>query len=252
MTAYNTFHFLGCFTGILVFARECRRAGLSMAHAVAFPLLALLVTRFASGILYGLEFGQWEAQWTNFFSFTRGGLSLYGGFYAGVFLVFIYSEAFGIGTLRMLDLISAPAAFTFAVGRLGCFFAGCCRGPEMPEGWMLPPSIPQPHLFPTPLVGSTLNFFIGLILLRITMSEERPGRRVGWGLILYGLARFGIEFIRTNRVIWAGMTLVQILSVPLVAVGVILLWWATRFPSAAEGAAEGHHSLSASGDHGRG
>jgi phosphatidylglycerol:prolipoprotein diacylglycerol transferase len=228
MTAYNTFALLACFTGVMLFARECRRAEMSIAHAIALPLLALLVTRFGAGMLYAFETWQWESHWTNFFSFTRGGLSLYGGLYVGVFLAWIYAQAWDIPPLYFFDLAAAPLAFTLAVGRLGCFFAGCCRGPELPEGWILPASIPQPHLFPTPLVGSIVNLLIGIALYRIPFDKGRPGRRAGWFFILYGLARMGLEYLRTNAEIWAGLTMVQILSIPLILGGIAIFWWSSR------------------------
>jgi phosphatidylglycerol:prolipoprotein diacylglycerol transferase len=241
MFIYNTFAVLGCLTGMVLFARECRRAELWLGHAVALPVLAFLVSRFGARVLFAVETGEWGGAWTGSAIFSRGGLSLLGGLYVGVFVAWIYAGAMGIRGLYMLDLLAVPLAGAFTVGRLGCFFAGCCRGPELPEGWMLPSFIPQPHLFPSPLVGSFLNLLIVGVLFYIPVDKANPGRRAAWFFILYGVARIGVEFVRTNRIIWAGLTIVHIFSIPLIVVGLLILWW-TKRPVFSVGASDAIHT----------
>lgn len=228
MFTYNVFAVLGCLTGILLLARECRRAKLSLIHAITLPLLAFLISRIGARVLYALETGVWGDAWTGAAIFTSGGLSLYGGLYAGILVAWIYAGAVGVRGLYMLDLMALPLAGAFTVGRLGCFFAGCCRGPELPEGWMLPSYIPEPHLFPSPLLGAFLNLLITIVLFNIPMDKTGPGRRSAAFLILYGLARIGIEFVRTNDAVWGGMTMVHLLSIPLLIAGFLLFWYTKR------------------------
>jgi phosphatidylglycerol:prolipoprotein diacylglycerol transferase len=228
MFIYNTFAVLGCLTAILLLARECRRAKLSMGHAIALPLLIFLISRIGARVLYALETGVWGGAWSGAGIFTSGGLSLYGGLYAGILVAWLYAGAIGIRGLYWLDILTLPLAGAFTVGRLGCFFAGCCRGPELPEGWILPSYIPEPHLFPSPLLGAFLNLLITVVLFYIPLNKVRPGRRSAAFAIFYSLARIAIEFVRTNRVIWGGLTMVQLLSIPLLILGFLIFWWTKR------------------------
>ena len=62
-----------------------------------------------------------------------------------------------------------------------------------------------------------------------TDARLRPGRLLGTGLILYGTARFLLEFVRQPDVgldhLWWGLTMGQTLSVPMIVAGI---WFWTR------------------------
>lgn len=228
MLGYNLFALLACLAAILVLDHELRLAGLWRGHAVVLPVALLVVTRIGSFVLFGLETGGWRPGMASYLDFRSGGMSFYGGFYPAMVVVALYATVARVPILRLLDLMAPGAAVAFAVGRLGCLAAGCCRGGALPAGWQMPSFLPRPHLVPVPLLSTVLNAAIALLLLRYLTPREPPGRRFGWLLLLFGGVRFILEFIRTNPVVWSGLTTAQILSIPLVLVGAMLTLWRRR------------------------
>jgi len=74
------------------------------------------------------------------------GFMLYGGILGGVIAVGLYAVAAKIDVWKLADLAGPAILIGIAVGRLGCFFAGCCHGAVAPLGsdpiGLLPESFP--------------------------------------------------------------------------------------------------------------
>ncbi|NJO90789.1 MAG: prolipoprotein diacylglyceryl transferase [Chloroflexia bacterium] len=56
------------------------------------------------------------------------GLTFYGGLITALILVIFYGLIFKIPILFLLNFYSKPLVLGHAIGRIGCFFAGCCYG----------------------------------------------------------------------------------------------------------------------------
>ena len=92
-----------------------------------------------------------------------------------------------------------------AVGRIGCFFAGCCGGIETSAWFGV--SFPANSLawttakiIPTQLISSGGDFLIFFITYRILTKGKHPEDTAGWYLMLYSIGRFFIEFIRGDLI----------------------------------------------------
>ena len=64
-------------------------------------------------------------------SIIKGGFVFYGGLLGGVAGVFIYVKMFKMKFLPFSDIIAAVLPLGHAVGRVGCYFGGCCYGMEV-------------------------------------------------------------------------------------------------------------------------
>jgi phosphatidylglycerol:prolipoprotein diacylglycerol transferase len=148
-------------------------------------------------------------------------MSLFGGLAAASALVAAWARVRRLPLLPLLDALAPAAAFAFALGRWGCLVAGCCRGFPLPDGWRLPAIFPAPGLFPAPLLQSAVEVLIGAIVLRAPSGVA--GARAGTFLALYGASRFALAFVRTEAVVWGGLTTSQLLSIPTVAAGAALV-----------------------------
>jgi phosphatidylglycerol:prolipoprotein diacylglycerol transferase len=78
--------------------------------------------------------------------FSCAGFMLYGGIAGGVIAVAAYALAARIDPWKLADLAGPAILIGIAVGRLGCFFAGCCHGAEAPLGSN--PTALLPETFP--------------------------------------------------------------------------------------------------------
>jgi phosphatidylglycerol---prolipoprotein diacylglyceryl transferase len=161
----------------------------------------------------------------------------YGGFLAALAVGCWYSRRYRMGFLALADVYAAPLALGHAVGRLGCFAAGCCWGRD--TEFFAAVTFTDPHaarlvgtplgigLHPTQLYEAAANFFIFGLLLWLGRSPRPIGQIFGAYALLYGVARGVIEFFRGDpyRTMLFGtdFSLMQLVSAALVALGLWLL-----------------------------
>jgi len=137
-----------------------------------------------------------------------------------------------------LDLAAPAAAFGYGIGRIGCFLSGDgCYGLEtkLPWGMSFPdgivPTPPFVRVHPTPLYELGAGLLIGTWLWWRGGKPRGTGAIVGEYLLLSGIARFLVEFLRRNpKVLW-GLSNAQVASAGSVIAGVVLIWWASTRPA---------------------
>ena len=130
-----------------------------------------------------------------------------------------------------MDLCSAAAAVGYAIGRIGCLLSGDGDygvPTKLPWGMSFPngvvPTTERVH--PTPIYEFLIWMLIAVILWGMgkkALNGEAPGKVFSNYLILTGLARFLIEFIRINPKSFFGMSNAQAASLASIIVGIILL-----------------------------
>ncbi len=164
---------------------------------------------------------------------SRFGFAWFGGFLGGFVALLFLARRFGVPTLEFMDLCSPAAAVGYAIGRIGCLLSGdgdygvatiLPWGMSFPNGVV--PTTERVH--PTPLY----EFFIWLLIAAILwqMGKKaaigaRPSGEIFCAyLILTGVARFLIEFIRINPRSFFGLSNAQTASLVSIILGVILLW----------------------------
>jgi phosphatidylglycerol:prolipoprotein diacylglycerol transferase len=167
--------------------------------------------------------------------FDRAGFAWYGGLIAAILTLMWQGRVYKLGSMAMLDLSAAAAAVGYGVGRLGCLVSGdgdygiptkLPWGMGFPNG--LVPTPPGVKVQPTPIYELLAALVIAWILWR-RGRPERPkplGQLTGEYLILSGLARFLVEFVRINPKIYWGMSNAQMASIGAVIVGAGLVAWA--------------------------
>src|SRR5712672_2851599 len=168
-------------------------------------------------------------------SWFRGGFAWFGGFVAGIAALLIIARRNRVNMLTMLDIASSAAAIGYAVGRIGCLISG--------DGdYGIPTNLPWGMAFPNGLVPTTVpvhptpiyEFLAGVLIYwyiwrRGTRSIQHPlaaGVITGEFLILSGIERFLVEFIRINRLtqpLILGMSNAQFAALLTTIAGVILL-----------------------------
>jgi phosphatidylglycerol:prolipoprotein diacylglycerol transferase len=155
---------------------------------------------------------------------------LMGGVACGAFTFILYARHRGLPLFRLMDAIVAPLALAQALGRLGCFCAGCCWGlpaasssrfavtfshPMAHRQTGVPTGVP---LVPTQLIEMGYDLLLVLLLTLLWRRLVRPEGTLFWlYLLLYSLGRGIIEFWRgdVQRGLYLGdlMSTSQLLSV---------------------------------------
>ena len=206
---------------------------LSVMIGIAFGVI--IGARLGYVLFYGA--GYYLEHPLSAFVLSEGGMSFHGGLVGAVLGGSIVCRRLGISIPTMCDLgvIAAPVGLFF--GRCANFVNG--------ELWGKPTDLPWGVMFetgggvyrhPSQLYEAILE---GLVMFCVLMalSRKRPprpqGTFLGTFLVLYGIFRFLIEFVRMpdeqlGYLIAGTITMGQILSVPLVALGVAILLLARR------------------------
>ena len=154
------------------------------------------------------------------------GLVFYGGAIGGALAVMAYAKYRGFLDYRLFDMGAPALAIGYAVGRLGCQLAG--------DGdYGIPSNLPWAMAYPKGTVPTTVevhptpiyeSLTMGLVALLLWRLRDRltGGRLFALYLVLAGVERFLVEFVRRNEDVALGLTLAQLLSLGMVAGGVAL------------------------------
>jgi phosphatidylglycerol:prolipoprotein diacylglycerol transferase len=160
--------------------------------------------------------------------FSGAGLVFFGGALGGAIAVLLWAWRRNWLTWQMCDVAAVPLAAAYAIGRIGCQLAGdgdygiAWDGPwamAYPDGTV--PTTEEVH--PTPVYETIVMGIVALLLWR-WRHRWRPGTLFALWLVLAGVERFLIEFIRRNDEVLAGLTQPQLISIGMVAVGGVFLW----------------------------
>src|SRR3954471_314055 len=158
--------------------------------------------------------------------FSGSGLVWFGGAVGGAIGVVLWAWWRGWLGLQMLDAVAVPLTVGYAIGRVGCQVSG---DGDYGIRTSLPWGMPYPHgtvptthdVHPTPVYETVAMGLIALFLWH--MRDRFPaGVLFGLYLVLTGLERLLVEFIRRNQDVVAGLTQPQLISIVLIAGGAAL------------------------------
>ena len=159
----------------------------------------------------------------------KGGMSFHGGLIGIIISIFLFSKKYSINFFQLSDLVSSVAPIGLFFGRLANFINVELYGrvTDFPLA-MIYPSIDQAPRHPSQLYEAFFEGVLLFIILRYCNKKNYSQNNFGFitslFLILYGIFRFLIEFLREPDahigLIFNSITMGQLLSVPLVFIGV--------------------------------
>jgi len=155
--------------------------------------------------------------------FSGAGLVWFGGAIGGAIGVLLWARWRRMLDLSLLDICAPGLAIGYAVGRIGCQLSGDgdygipWDGPwamAYPDGTE-PTDVP---VHPTPIYETLAMGLVTYVLWRLRFSF-RPGLLFALYLVLAGVERFLVEFIRRNDEVALGLTQAQLLSLVMIVAG---------------------------------
>ncbi len=166
--------------------------------------------------------------------FSGSGLVWYGGAIGGAIGVFLWAAYRGYLGTALLDLCAPALALGYAIGRIGCQLSGDGDyGQEWDGPWAMSypdgtvPTTEEVH--PTPVYETLAMGAVALVLWHLR-DRLSGGRLFALYLVLAGLERFVIEFLRRNEEVGLGLTEAQLISAVMVVGGAV--WLARSRPGA--------------------
>jgi phosphatidylglycerol---prolipoprotein diacylglyceryl transferase len=162
----------------------------------------------------------------------EGGMSLHGGFIGVIVAIWWFCKRNTLNMLRVCDYVACTVPFGTFLVRIANFVNGELWGRPTDVSWavIFPGTGDNVARHPSQLYEAGFEgLLMGVILYFMfwrTDSRYYPGRLVGTGLVIYGFARFGLEYIREPDVGVTGLfgfTMGQTLSTPMIIAGLYLL-----------------------------
>ena len=182
-----------------------------------------------------------------FLHWFQAGFAWFGGMLAGIAMLMWQGGAVRAGgtpgsvaTVRMLDLAAPAAAAGYGVGRIGCLLSGDGDygiPTTLPWGVHMRPDalVPTTALVqPTPVYELLFSLALAWLLWRLGRKMRPVGWLTGVYLVLSGLGRFLVEFVRINPRIYWGMSNAQVAALGSMVVGIVVMVVAGRRSAAAE------------------
>jgi phosphatidylglycerol:prolipoprotein diacylglycerol transferase len=173
------------------------------------------------------------------FRVWEGGMSYHGGM-LGVFVaIALYARKLGTGFFNLSDFVAPLVPLGLFFGRIGNFINGELWGRPTDVPWgMVFPRVDDLARHPSSLYQASLEGLALFVILWLYSSRPRPTAAVsGLFLIGYGGFRFLVEFFRQpdvqlGFVAFHWMSMGQLLSLPMIITGIIMMAWAYRRNSA--------------------
>lgn len=237
----------GVLVGLWISVRNSARQGVKPENAWDFGIALVLAGILGSKILYILlDWKTYAEHPKDIFSLAtlQAGGVFSGGLIGAFVVAWWFLRKYKMPALATCDAFAPGLAMGHAIGRLGCFSAGCCYGKPTAHFWGItftnpvananagtPLNIP---LEPTQLIESAAELIIFGILTWMFARKKFDGQIFGAYMFLYGIARFLIEFLRGDPgrggpYFGGALSGTQLISIGLVLAGG-LLWYLRPAP----------------------
>lgn len=211
---------------------EFRRRKLETRHLIWMSVIAYLAGGAIARLFY--FFGPWSSKGfptahdkiLGLFGFEPG-MVFYGGLIGSIIAIMIYARIRRLDFWKHMDAWAPSLGIFLFFARIGCFFSGCCYGKTSSIGlpWLI--QTKEAIIHPTQIYSSAfgLVLFIALTELRHRQTSRRlfSGYVTLWGLALYGIWRFFVEFLRDYSFSIGWLSPSQCISLIIVIVSAVIL-----------------------------
>ena len=232
---YGLFLALGLLAGLMVTWRIREREGIDSRQVLEMALLMILAGVIGSrGLYVFMNMSQYRNRPMDILKIWEGGFVFAGGIICVFSIIALYARRRRLSFFKLGDLWAPAVAIGQGIGRIGCFFAGCCYGMPTDLKWGV--VFTNPHslaplnvaLHPTQLYSAASGFAIFIVLLLLHSKKKFEGQVLLWFLILHSTARLAIERFRGDErgVLLSGnMTTTQLAATVILMAAVITLFF---------------------------
>lgn len=218
--SYGVFVAVAFLVATWLITRHAVRLGFDSEVIGNFMIFALACGILSARVFYVVvNWSKFSSDLPEIVKLYHGGLVWYGGLIGAALCSIVFLKKKRLSVSAVADLCAPYLALAQSIGRIGCFFNGCCYGKPYAHGIFFP--VHGRMLFPSQIVDalSLLAVYAALRLIR----RQRPGQLFGFYLFLAGLQRFVMEYLRGDaRPFYGGLSIYQWISLGLMLTGVLV------------------------------
>lgn len=233
----HTYGFLiavGFLVALWFAVRRAEREGVPSEKAVDIGFYGLLAAIIGSRVFYiATNWSYYAGRPLDILKIWEGGLVFYGGVLFAVPTAVWYARRQGLPLWKMADIWAPSIAIGHAIGRIGCFCAGCCYGsPAEGISWAVTFTHPETlavrgvPLHPSQLYESAGEFLNFAILMLVGRRKSFDGQLFWLYIMNYAVIRSVVELFRGDEVrgfIIGHFSISQGISVALLLFSLIML-----------------------------
>jgi len=186
-------------TAIYLSSMLAKKEGFDKDVMIDLGIASIIGAVIGSRLLYvGVWWQYYAKHIPEIFMLWQGGLVFYGGFIGAVLACWWWISRKKLSFWKLGDIAAPFIALAHSMGRIGCFFNGCCYGAvDYKHGLIFPGAGDNLPHFPIQLVESVCNFlnFVVLILV-FKYKRKADGQVFSLYFLNYGIIRFVLEFFR--------------------------------------------------------
>jgi phosphatidylglycerol---prolipoprotein diacylglyceryl transferase len=231
---YGLFVALGFGAAIAITVKIGKEQGISPQQIMDMAFVMILWAIVGSRLLYVfMNFSYFRDHPLDAFKIWKGGLVFSGGLIAVAPAMVWYLRRHHLSFWATGDLWAPALALGQALGRIGCFMAGCCFGKPSDLPWavafthsntLAPPNIP---LHPTQLYSFLAGVGVFVVLMLLRRRRKFEGQVFVWYLILHSTARLFVERFRADDrgfVPGTDMSLTQMIAILILISSIVALF----------------------------
>ncbi len=209
---------------------------------VFFAALGVIIGgRIGYMLFYNLS--DWLSDPLLVFKIWDGGMSFHGGLLGVFFFMWLYARKNQRTWFQVIEFVAPVGPIGLGFGRIGNFINGELWGKATSPDSFWAVNVEGQYLHASQLYEAALEGLVLFLILWIFSSKPRPEKAIaGMFLLWYGIFRFAIEFVRVpdeelGYLAWEWLTMGQILTTPMILLGLFWLYLAYRKPKIVEEAA---------------
>lgn len=200
---YGFFVATGFLLAISVAIREAKRVSEDPEKIIDLALYIIIAAIIGSRFLYVvINWRDFKDDPLEIIRLWNGGLVFYGGLIGASLVTIWYLRKHRLPVWKTADILAPSIALGQSIGRIGCFFAGCCYGKVCHYWWCITFTHPESlapkgvPLHPVQLYATANAFLIYVVLTKLRRRKKFEGELFWLYILLYAITRSAIEFFR--------------------------------------------------------
>ena len=222
---YGVMMALGFAAAILVARTMAPKIGVDPERFTDLGIVAIVGGLVGSYVNYiiSYDWSRFASNPASLFMFWEGGLVFLGGLIGGTVFAVVFIKRHRLPLGEVADIVAICVPLAYGIGRIGCFFAGCCYGVPSEVAWAV--SFPGHFVarHPTQIYSVLLGLGLAAFALLFRNRRTFAGQSFLFYLMFYGIGRGLIEVLREEpSAFGTPLSVAQFTGLALVVVSAVL------------------------------